>query len=199
MHPIRISRALAAAAALALVAAGCGGDGPATQRAASTTAAGDATKADGAGGTLPLKRRAVSPFVDYGTSRQSQPTKVGVRVLAVRKGRTADLAQFDLGREHRRSVPYYVDAEFENLGRFALSRNLLRASMEDKEGREHRPSTLVVLGGTFRACPETPRAPLRPGRRFTACSPILLPKGTKPGRVRFQGDVTKDPLFWAAR
>jgi hypothetical protein len=136
--------------------------------------------------------------VDYGTANEAKPTKVGVRALAVRKGRIADFEGFDLDRKQRRSTPYYVDARFENRGRFALSRNLLRASLEDGSGREYRPTTLVVVGGTFRRCPEPARSTLRPGRSFTACSVVMLPKGARPDRVRFQGDVTKDPLFWKA-
>jgi hypothetical protein len=186
MHRGPTSTLLAVLAALAILASGCGQSGSATRPAAD----------DGTDRALALGRPAVAPFVDYGTSRQAQTTKVRVRVLRVRKGRIADLAPFKLSGAQRRSVPYYVDARFENLGGFALSRNLLRTSMEDARGREHRPATLVLLGGSFGKCPETPRAPLRPGGSFTACSPILLPKGTEPGRVRFQGDVKSDPLLW---
>jgi hypothetical protein len=146
---------------------------------------------------LPLGRGAVSPYIDYGTANEGKPTRVGVRVEEVRKGSIADLAGFTLDRKQRRSTPYYVDASFKNLGRFGLSRNLLRASLEDADGREYRPTTVVLVGGTFRECPEPSSAALRPGRSFTACSVVMLPKGVRPGRVRFQGDVTKDPLFWA--
>ena len=137
----------------------------------------------------------MSSFVDYGSARE-KPTKVGVRVLGVRKGRIADLNDFNLDRKYRRSVPYYVDAKFENLGAFTLTRNLLRASVEDQDGREYRPATLVVLGGTFKPCPQGSDSKLLPGDSFTGCSAVLLPKGTELDRVRFQGDVTKDPLFW---
>ncbi|HEX8104157.1 MAG TPA: hypothetical protein VF533_16175 [Solirubrobacteraceae bacterium] len=179
--------------ALAIALPGCGG----TEQASSS--AGGSAAPEKKQEALELGQHAVSPFVDYGTSRDSESTKVGVRVTAIRKGRVADLRQFNLSRAQRRSVPYYVDAKFENLGRFALSRNLLRVSMEDADGREYRPATLVLLGGTFRKCPETPRGPLRPRQSFASCSAILLPKGTEPGRVRFQGDVAEDPLFWELR
>jgi hypothetical protein len=53
-----------------------------------------------------------------------------------------------------------------------------------------------VLSGTFRPSPEYSAAKLRPGQSFTGCSPILLPKGRRLDRMRFQGDVAKDPLFW---
>ena len=186
-----------AAVALALGAAGCGASGTATT---TTTAKDDPTvaKSGGDGGVLALGAGTVTPFVDYGTPNQSKPTKVGVRVHEVRKGTIADFKGFDLEPAQRRATPYYVDATFENRGGFALSRNLLRASLEDSGGREYRPTTLVVLGGSFQRCPQPGRALLKPGRSFDACSVVLLPKGERPGRVRFQGDVSKDPVYWKA-
>jgi hypothetical protein len=186
---------LLAAATLTISAAACGADDPAGQSAGQATtpaelAAGEAPS----GEVLALGRRAEAPFVDYGA--REQPTTVGVRVLDVRKGDIADLKHFSLDRKQRRSVPYYVDAKFENLGDFALTRNLLRASIEDADGREYRPATLIVLGGTFRPCPQGSNSKLAPGESFTGCAAFLLPKRTELDRVRFQGDVTRDPLFW---
>jgi hypothetical protein len=31
---------------------------------------------------------------------------------------------------------------------------------------------------------------------LTSCAAVLLPEGTELDRVHFQGDVTKDPIFW---
>jgi len=187
--------AAAAAVALVLVATGCGAAKTATKAVDHDVAV---AKSDPEGELLPLGRSAVSPYVDYGTANQAKPTEVGVRVHTVRKGRISDFEGFDLDRKQRRSSPYYVEASFKNLGSFALSRSLLRASLEDEDGNEYRPTTVVLIGGTFRRCPEAPRSDLRPGRGFTACSVVMLPKGASPGRVRFQGDVAKDPLFWDA-
>jgi len=160
-----------AAVALALGAAGCGASGTAT----TTTAAKDdptVAKTGGDGGVLALGAGTVTPFVDYGTPNQNKPTKVGVRVHEVRKGRIADFKGFDLEPAQRRAIPYYIDATFENRGRFALSRNLLRASLEDSGGREYRPTTLVVLGGSFQRCPQGGRAPLNATarRRVKSCA-----------------------------
>ena len=190
---------LAAAAALVLGAAGCGDSG--TTTSATTAAATDdpsVAKSPPSEAPLALGRAAIVPFVDYGTPNQSKKTKVGVRVQKVRKGKIADFKGFDLEPAQRRAIPYYVDATFENRGGFALSRNLLRASLEDAGGREYRPTTLVVLGGSFQRCPQAGHAALRPGRSFDACSVVLLPKNARPGRVRFQGDVAKDPVYWKA-
>jgi hypothetical protein len=185
---------LAAATTFALGASGCGASGTAT------TATDDPTVAKSGGGSaeLTLGRVAIAPFVDYGTPSQAKPTQVGVRVQKVRKGRIADFKGFDLKPAQRHSTPYYIDATFENRGRFALSRNLLHASLEDTAGREYRPTTLVVLGGSFHRCPQPVRSPLKPGRSLDGCAVVLLPKGARPGRVRFQGDVTEDPIYWHA-
>lgn len=186
---------LAVVAALVVGATGCGASGTATNPATDDPSVAKAGSGDG---TLALGRAAIAPFVDYGTPNQAKPTKVGVRVHEVRKGRIADFKGFQLDAAQRRAIPYYVKATFENRGRFALSRNLLRASLEDSGGREYRPTTLVVLGGSFRRCPQPANAVLKPGRSFDGCSVVLLPKDERPGRVRFQGDVTKDPVYWKA-
>jgi hypothetical protein len=198
MQPLRrVVRAPAtaiAAVALTVLIAACGSDDPAPDAVGERAAATRSVDASGDGEALALGQRTVSPFVDYGG--REQPTKVGVRVLEVRKGRIGDLKDFNLDRKQRRSVPYYIDAEFENRGAFTLSRNLLRPSVEDRGGREYRPATLIVLGGTFKPCPQSRETKLAPGESFTGCSAVLLPESAELGRVRFQGDVTKDPLFW---
>jgi hypothetical protein len=193
----RISSLAAASAALTLVFAACGQESPTGSPGAAAPARGaDAVPADDA---LALGKRAVSPFVDYGTPNQTKTTKVAVKVLRVRRGSIADFKHFDLNRRQRKSSPYYIDATFENLGRFALSRSLLRPSVEDGDGREYRPANLIVLGGTFKPCPEYSAAKLRPGASFTGCTAVLLPKTIHLGRVRFQGDVTQDALLWRTR
>lgn len=184
---------LLAAVALPLSVAACGADDPAPPSAA-VKPAGAATSQQTDDQTQALGERAVAPFVDYGN--RETPTKVAVSVLDVREGRTADLKDFDLDRKHRRSIPYYIDAKFENLGDFTITRHLLRASVEDTDGREYRPATLIVLGGTFKPCPQGRETKLRPGESFTDCAAVLLPRGAELERVRFQGDVTTDPLFW---
>ncbi len=66
----------------------------------------------------------------------------------------------------------------------------------DSDGREYRPTTLVLLGGGFRPCPQPGGSVLKPGRSFDGRSVVLLPKDARPGRVRFQGGVAKDPVYW---
>jgi len=192
---------IAAVLALAVVMAACGsGDSPGggTPPATAAVQTGGSAPADSAGKTLALGQRAVTDYVDYG-AKNTKPTKVGVTVLKVRKGSISDFKDFDLDAKQKKTVPYYVDAKFENLGSFALTRHLMEPSIEDSDGNEYKPLTLIVLSGTFKPCPESSAAKLRPGASFTGCASILLPKGTAFGRVRFNGDVTKDPTFWEAQ
>ena len=194
---------IAVVLAMAAALAACGSaDSSSSQATVSTGGAGvqtgGAPAGDDSSNALALGQRAVTGYVDYGAKNQ-RPTKVGVTVLKVRKGSIADFKDFDLDAKQRKTVPYYVDAKFENLGTFALSRNLMRPSIEDSHGTEYRPTTLIVLGGTFKPCPEYSDAKLKPGDSFTGCAPIMLPKGKQFGRVRFEGDVTKDPVFWSAQ
>ena len=182
-------RLILTAAVAALVLAACGSD------EAPRVADGRPASFDTA---LALGERAESPFVDYGSKHLSK-SRVGVRVLRVRRGTMADFEGFDLNRKQRRSVPYYIDATYENLGKFALTRHLLRASVQDQDGREIRPANLVVLNGDFAPCREYSDASLKPGARFTGCSPILVPRGSKLDRVRFQGDVMEKAVYWQPR
>jgi hypothetical protein len=192
---------IAAVLALAVVVAACGsGDSPGggTPPATAAVQTGGPAPADSAGKTLALGQRAVTDYVDYG-AKNTKPTKVGVTVLKVRKGNISDFKDFDLDAKQKKTVPYYVDAKYENLGSFALTRHLMEPSIEDSDGNEYKPLTLIVLSGTFKPCPEPSGAKLKPGASFTGCASILLPKGTAFGRVRFNGDVTKDPVFWGAK
>ena len=207
--------AMTLAAAMASFA--CGGDadeegagspaGGATKPSAAVTTPAPTTPADGArsadvseeGQTLALGKRVVAPYVVYGTGSKAgtqQKTTLGVTVLRVRKGKISDFKDFNLDKKQKNTVPYYVDVKYENLGQLRLKRFLLDPSIEDSEGMEYKPLNLIVLSGTFKKCPKPSRAPLPGGRSFTLCAPFLLPRGKTYERVRFQGDVTKDPYFW---
>ena len=165
-----------------------------TTDAADPAAGGDVSSA---GETLALGKRVVAPYVVYGsTGATQQNTKVGVTVLRVRKGKLADFKDFNLDAKQKQTVPYYVEVKYENLGTLKLQRFLLDPSIEDTDGQEYKPLNLIVLNGTFKTCPTPSRSRLRAGQSFTLCAPFLLPRGKTYERVRFQGDVTKDPYFW---
>jgi len=117
-------------------------------------------------------------------------------VLRVRTGKISDFKDFNLDAKQKRTVPYYVEVRYENLGQLKLQRFLLDPSVEDADGQEYKPLNLIVLSGTFKKCPNPSRERLRPRQSFTLCAPILLPKGKTLERVRFQGDATQDPYFW---
>jgi hypothetical protein len=191
-----------AAVALAMAFAACGSDsgsatasdpGPA-ETPVDVPSDSSAPDSDG-GGVMPLGKRAVTDYIDY-TGAEPKKSKLGVTVVKVRKGKISDLKDFDLDAKQKKTVPYYIDAKYENLGKFALTRHLIEPSIEDRDGEEFRPIQLIVLSGTFKPCPEYSDAKLKPGESFSGCSPVLLPKGKQFDRVRFEGDVTKDPLFW---
>lgn len=203
--PVRTCAA-AIVVALALCLAACGGDNSGDETAAAAPAAAEeptaapddgAEEPSGAGDTLALGDRAEVDYIEYGASEdKNKQVKLGVSVVKVRKGKISDFKDFNLDADQRASVPYYVDAKFENLGDVALTRHLLEPAVEDTDGQEYRAINLIVLSGTFKPCPEYSEKKLGPGESFTGCSAILMPKGKELERVRFQGDVTKDPVFW---
>lgn len=193
--------AAAAVLVLTLTLAACGGsdeqpagdDGKAEATPTIPADDGESAAADG-DGNLPLGERAVVDYVEYGD--QQIETQIGVTVVKVRKGKLSDFRDFNLDAEQKNAVPYYVDAEFENLGDDALKRSLMEPSAEDADGQEYGATTLIVLNGTFKPCPNASDKKLAPGDSFTGCATIFIPKGKDFGRVRFEGDVTKDPVFW---
>ncbi|MEY2516808.1 MAG: hypothetical protein QOJ89_4166 [bacterium] len=216
----RTSTVVAMLAATLAVAA-CGGDSnddaatpaattaaaapPATPATTATTATPTATTGDGetaagvseAGETLALGTRVVAPYVVYGKAAGAkQETKLGVTVLRVRKGKISDFKGFNLDAKQKATVPYYVEVKYENLGELKLQRFLMDPSIEDSEGQEYKPINLIVLNGTFKPCPNPSHSRLLPGKSFTLCAPVLLPKAKTYERVRFSGDVLQDPYFW---
>jgi hypothetical protein len=199
--------------ATALALAACGGDSssdkgsstptPVATAPATTTTTTTASTAppaepsadvSAAGDTLALGKRVVAPYVVY-ASKVGGPEQ-HTTVLRVRKGKISDFKDFNLDKAQKKTVPYYVETKFENLGKLNLKRFLLDPSIEDSDGQEYKALTLIVLSGTFKKCPKPSDRKLHAGQSFTLCSPILLPKGKTYERVRFQGDVTQDPYFW---
>ena len=213
---------VAAMLAASLIIAACGGDSdddaatpaattaaaaavppattatPATPATTPTTGDGDAGEETTEGGeTLALGTRVVASYVVYGKAAGAkQTTKLGVTALRVRKGKIADFKGFNLDAKQKATVPYYVEVKYENLGKLKLERFLMDPSIEDSEGQEYKPINLIVVSGTFKPCPNPSRSRLQPGKSFTLCAPILLPKGKTYERVRFSGDVLQDPYFW---
>ena len=192
-----------AAVALAMAFAACGSDSGGNASASGPEPAdtpvdvpSDSSAPDSDdGGVMPLGKRAVTDYIDY-TGAEPKKSELAVTIVKVRKGKISDLKDFDLDAKQKKAVPYYIDAKYENLGKRALTRHLIEPSIEDRDGEEFRPIQLIVLSGSFKPCPEYSDAKLKPGESFTGCSPVLLPKGKQFDRVRFEGDVTKDPLFW---
>ena len=207
MQPTRAGtlRPLAALllAALAMAFAACGSDSGGSASASDPEPAdtpvevpSDSSAPDSDdGGVMPLGKRAVTDYIDY-TGAEPKKSKLGVTIVKVRKGKISDLKDFDLDAKQKKTVPYYIDAKYENLGKVALTRHIIEPTIEDRDGEEFRPIQLIVLSGTFKPCPDVSDAKLKPGQSFTGCAPVLLPKGKQFDRVKFEGDVTKDPLFW---
>jgi len=146
--------------------------------AEATVAADDGAEVSTAVDTPALGDRAVVDYVEYGASEdKNKQVKLGVSLVKVRNGKISDFKDFDLEADERASVPYYIDAKFENLGDVALTRHLLEPAVEDSDGQEYRAIDLIVLSGTLKPCPEYSEKKPGPGESFTGCPAILLPKG----------------------
>jgi hypothetical protein len=118
-----------------------------------------------AGEELAIGTRVVAPYTVYGTTAasQSQKTTVGVTVKKVRRGKISDFKDFNLDAKQKQTTPYFIDVKYENLGTLKLQRFLMDPSIEDSDGQEYKPINLIVVGGTFKPCPNPSRSRLLPG------------------------------------
>ena len=152
--------------------------------------------------TLPLGEQAEVGHKDTTTNTA---TTLALTVTAVRQGTVEELEasglQFD--EDERDTVPFYVDARYENTGDVAVERTM-RVSVED--GDDNLISPVVVLdfagdGGEQGPCPDINDGELPPGESFEDCTLFLLPTGTKPARVSFLSQPPEgepDFVYWQA-
>lgn len=179
-----MSRSLAAAAALVVVAglaAGCGGESVAA---------------------LDLGQEAEVQHADVGETIGT-PTTLGVTVLAVREGTMADLEAggYEVDPEDLSKTPIYVDVRYENKGDQTISREL-RTSLEDQDGNLITAVTIFNYGGQpFETCTDNTEGELAPGESFESCVLHFSAEGREPTRVSFLPTTPgeeSDWVYWKA-
>jgi hypothetical protein len=173
--------------------AGCGGgDGGAEAKFDPGPA--EITKA---GTTLALGERA---FVGYaGLGPNNEPTintTLAVTVEKVDEGDSSDIE--GLGES---TVPYYVQAEYENHGDAAIAPSVVsgRFTIVGSDGKEYDAEGVISIGGEFDKCPSVEsEATLGPEQAVADCAVVTVTKGVSPREVRFQGDyaANEEPVAW---
>jgi hypothetical protein len=178
---------------VSLALAGCGGgDGGAD----ATFDAGPADITE-PGTTVALGERA---FVRYaGLGPNNEPTintTLGVTVEKVDEGSSSDIE--GLGES---TVPFYVQAEYENHGDAAIAPSVVsgRFTIVGSDGKEYDAEGVISIGGEFDACPSVEsEATLAPEQAVADCAVVTVTKGVSPREVRFTGDYasTEEPVAW---
>jgi hypothetical protein len=151
----------------------------------------------------PLGTEVVVGHTDVSGGLPGVRTRIGLTVLAVRKGTQQDLAAngLEVEPEDRSATPHYVDARFANKGPNAVKRNLT-VDLEDSDGNRI-PSTLVFDFGDepFEPCPTITEGTLMPGASYESCTLVLVPDGVDAARVEFLSDRGPDEqpefVYWA--
>jgi hypothetical protein len=174
-------------AAVALVLAACGGGG------------------NGGGEVHPLGQEAVVGYNEPTSTGQRGPrVEIAITVLAVRTGTQQELSEngLEVDPEDQDTIPFYVDARFENRGANAVTRNL-DMSLEDSDGNLIGNTLIFDYGGEpFEPCPRVTEGTLAPGESYESCTLFLVPEGVDVGNVSFLSDngPNQEPefVYWAS-
>ena len=173
------------ALAIALILAGCGGDG------------------GGGSTTVSLGEEAAVGHVEYtDTGERGASTTLGVTVLEVTQGAMSDLTEagFEVDAEGRNSTPYYVHVRYENQGEETIAR-YIDVSLEDSDGNLLGNTLIFNYGDLpFEPCERITKGKLAPGESFESCTLFLVPEGVEVGNVGFLSDMgpTTEPewVYW---
>lgn len=161
---------------------------------------------DGGGEALALGQKAVVGHVELtGTGKRGKTTQVGLTVLRVRKGTQEELKKNGLtvGKDSQDTVPYYVDARFENQGTQTVKRSL-DVSLEDSDGNLIGRTLFFNYGDRpFPPCTEITEGAFKPGESYESCTLTLVPDGVEVGKVSFLSDKGADTppefVYWEAK
>jgi hypothetical protein len=208
LHPVILSpprrrrTRLVLAAVLAtgaLAVAGCGGDEPArTARKATATPEEPTSSIEVPDGVTLTKAGAELRFgqpavVAYQANTQ-RGSALQLSVDSVRRGRTRDLAAYQLDAQARRSRVYYARVGVENVGTGDLSHTAIPLYAVD------RSNTLVQatsFNTTFARCPSGPLpAGFTAGKAVRTCLVYLVRPGQSLVMMSYRPQQTFEPITW---
>jgi hypothetical protein len=187
--------AAAIAVAFALLASGCGGDDDSNADAASTPTSTAPTVPEGItppGQTLELGTPATLVY----QANPKATSRIKVTVTQVRKGKTRDLAQFNLDAKTKKSSVYYVDTFVRNVGSGNLSGQALTLFGKVSDDLVVRPA---VFGSPFPRCNyhAFPKG-FTQDKATKICLVMFAPNGGKVSQVQWR-DADSEPIAWATR
>jgi hypothetical protein len=179
---------------IALDVSGCSGDDDSDHASSTPTSTGPTVPA---GITPPGETLTVgSPATVVFEGKAEQDSRIKVVVTKVRKGRTSDLAQFDLDRKTRSSSVYYVDAFVRNVGAGNLSGRSLTLYGKVSDDLVVRPA---VFGSPFPKCNyhAFPKGFTR-DKATSICLVLFAPNGGQVTEVQWRA-ADSEPIAWVTR
>jgi hypothetical protein len=140
--------------------------------------------------------------VAYEVSTVSEVTStLAITVSAVQKGSISDLKDFDLDAQSKEGVPFYVAADFRNVGTRPIEISGIFGDLNvyDKQGETIDSITLL---GDFPKCQGTEPTTLAVGSQFTECDVYIAPARKPATSVVFDNyvdtptNITETKVTW---
>jgi hypothetical protein len=202
-----LALALAATSALALQACGGGDDNdkvttqattPSTSLPSTTTPPTTSTTPTlpgltPAGASLALGKAATVAYTTLGSDDQF---KFKVSVDAIDKGAVGDLSNFQLDKDKKGMVPWYVKSHVTNKSGKNLPPNSDPAfSLTVVDSNEAEAQSLTLIGD-FPKCESNSPTPIKASADYHSCEVYLLKPGTSIARVQWEVQGGGDPIVW---
>lgn len=184
---------IAAALAVLLAVAGCGGgadEGPVPSATPTGPTPPPGVELTEPGSTLELREPGTA-VLDLSGGASSVVT---VTVTKIKKGSMKDFRNFSLDPKSKKSRPYYVSAEIENQGPAGIGGVALPIVARTDDDQVYSASELV---GRFTPCPTStiPKSFLA-GESAEVCMVYLIGPGEKLALIDLQPGDLADALHW---
>jgi hypothetical protein len=100
----------------------------------------------------------------------------------VKRGSIADLKDFKLDAQSKTGVPFYVTAEFTNVGNKTIKPSGIFGTIDARNAAGDEVTALNLIGD-FPRCDGIPPDTLAPGKSFTECQVYVAPAGQRVATV----------------
>jgi hypothetical protein len=189
-----LSRRLATALCVAVLAAGCGSSGngsapsPSTPSRTTPTANPDGSTLMGT--VLAIGERATIHY----RPNPKRHSVLAIRVVRVRRGKARDLRGFTLGPRARSSSVYYAWVKVRNLGTGDLGGHRLPMYAKVSRSLVVPP---VLFGSAFPRCRDPLfHRPFRKNARATLCLVFLAPHHGKVTQIQWRTPSSPNAISW---
>jgi len=120
---------------------------------------------------------------------------VQVNVVSIKKGTYADIKPYDKQKKYGSYDPYYVSADYSNVGKAEWTTAIADSGMDllDQNGAD---SVRLIFFSALDFCPHEIPDSFAKGTQYRGCTVLLLKKGLKPMSLLYAGSFTGRPVRW---